>query len=80
MNKTQIPYGHFLSDLLTLSREATAIVAASFERNGETVDKSDAFRYLTRIERAMVGHIQDAILQYIDEYEVDRSTIPSSQQ
>ena len=80
MNKTQIPYGHFLTDLLALSREGTAIVKASFERNGETVDKSDAFRYLTRTERAMVGHIQDQILQYIDEYEVDRSTIPAKQQ
>ena len=80
MSKTQIPLEHFRADLLTLSRESSAIIAASFERNGETVDKSDAFRYLTRIERAMVGHIQDAILQYIDEYEVDRSTIPSSQQ
>lgn len=79
MSKTQIPFEHFRTDLLTLSREATAIVAASFERNGETVDKSDAYRYLTRTERAMVGHIQDAILQYIDEYEVDRSTIPAKQ-
>ena len=80
MSKTQIPFDHFKADLLTLSRESSAIIAASFERNGETVDKSDAFRYLTRTERAMIGHIQDAILQYMDEYEVDRSTIPTEQQ
>jgi hypothetical protein len=80
MSKTQIPFKHYRTDLLTLSRESTAIVAASFERNGETVDKDDAWKYLTRTERAMMGHIQDAILEYMDEYEVDRSTIPTKQQ
>ena len=74
MNKTQIPFDHFKADLLALSRESSAIIAASFERNGETVDKSDAYRYLTRTERAIVDHIRSTILQYIDEYEVDRST------
>jgi hypothetical protein len=78
--KTQIPFEQYQTDLLALGREGYAIVKASFERNGETIDKADGWKYLTAKERAIMQHIQNAIVQYVDDHEVDTSTLSTDQQ
>jgi hypothetical protein len=78
--KTQIPFEQYQTDLLALGREGYAIVKASFERNGETIDKADGWKYLTAKERAIMQHIQNAIVQYVDDHDLDLSTIPTGQQ